>query len=146
MMAKKRDVYYELKKHGTNAERKINKKIQDSLNKKEIIELASLYSNQIAPQIKRNQEIVDTLSIALNFPTKKDVANIAKMTVQLEEKLDKLDETLTSLFQKNPQINTANNTTSADERKKRLKKILLTSLFSGDNANEMGNLIGKAKI
>ncbi|WP_049681649.1 hypothetical protein [Peribacillus loiseleuriae] len=145
-MAKKRDVYYELKKHGTNAERKINKKIQDSLNKKEIIELASLYSNQIAPQIKRNQEIVDSLSIALNFPTKKDVANIAKMTVQLEEKLDKLDETLTSLFQKNPQINMANNKTSADERKKRLKKILLTSLFSGDNANEMGNLIGKAKI
>ncbi|MFJ7975615.1 hypothetical protein ACIQZI_07810 [Peribacillus sp. NPDC096379] len=145
-MAKKRDAYYELKKHGTNAERRINKKIQDSLNKKEIIELASLYSNQIAPQIKKNQDNIEMLSVALNFPTKRDIANIAKMTVQLEEKLDKLDETLASLFQNNPQINMANNTTSAEERRKRLKKILLTSLFSGDNANEMGNLIGKAKI
>ncbi|MGX2959915.1 hypothetical protein JNUCC23_11750 [Peribacillus sp. JNUCC 23] len=145
-MAKKRDAYYELKKHGTNAERRINKKIQDSLNKKEIIELASLYSNQIAPQIKKNQDNIEMLSVALNFPTKRDIANIAKMTVQLEEKLDKLDETLASLFQNNPQINMANHTTSAEERRKRLKKILLTSLFSGDNANEMGNLIGKAKI
>jgi hypothetical protein len=143
-MAKKRDVYDELKKHGTNAERKINKIIQDSLNKKEIIELASLYSNQIAPQIKRNQDNIEKLSIALNFPTKKDIANIAKMTVQLEEKLDKLDETLAALFQKNPQNNMANNTTSKNERKKRLKRILQTSLFSGNNVNETGNLSGKA--
>ncbi|MBA9027110.1 hypothetical protein [Peribacillus huizhouensis] len=138
MMAIKRDVFYELKKHGTNAERKINKKIQDSLNKKEIIELASLYSNQIAPQIKRNQDNIEMLSVALNFPTKRDIANIAKMTVQLEEKLDKLDETLATLFQKNPQINMANPTTSPSERRKRLIKILQTYLSSGNNANETG--------
>lgn len=143
-MAKKREAYDELKKHGTNAERKINKKIQDSLNKKEIIELASLYSNQIAPQIKRNQDNIETLSIALNFPTKKDIANIAKMTVQLEEKLDKLDETLTALFQKNTPINLANHTTSTIERKKRLKKMLQTYLTSGNTPNEMGDLRGKA--
>ncbi len=138
MMAIKRDVFYELKKHGTNAERKINKKIQDSLNKKEIIELASLYSNQIAPQIKRNQDNIEMLSVALNFPTKRDIANIAKMTVQLEEKLDKLDETLATLFQKNPQINMANPTTSPSERRKRLIKILQTYLASENNANETG--------
>ncbi|WP_051404910.1 hypothetical protein [Bacillus cihuensis] len=137
-MAIKRDVFYELKKHGTNAERKINKKIQDSLNKKEIIELASLYSNQIAPQIKRNQDNIEMLSVALNFPTKRDIANIAKMTVQLEEKLDKLDETLATLFQKNPQINMANPTTSPSERRKRLIKILQTYLASENNANETG--------
>ncbi|MGE8077554.1 hypothetical protein [Peribacillus loiseleuriae] len=138
-MAKKWDAYYELKKHGTNAERKINKNIQDSLNKKEIIELASLYSNQLAPQIKRNQDLVETLSIALNFPTKRDIANIAKMTVQLEEKLDNLDETLASLFQQNPQINMPKNTTSTDDRKKRLRKILQTFLTSEINAYETRN-------
>jgi prefoldin subunit 5 len=45
-------------------------------------------------RLKRNQELIAAL---MNIPTKKDVANVAKRSIQAEEKIDGLEELIWSL-------------------------------------------------
>ncbi len=80
-------LYKELKKLAQGGEARINEFIQNQLNNENVVKLAadqSAVTGEVLRQLQRYQEIVTT---ALRIPTKDDVANVAKLVLQLEEKL-----------------------------------------------------------
>lgn len=91
------DPYETLKKVGGALEHQLNEWIHTHINKKEIAQAASIQAQSLAHFILRFQECMETLSIPLNLPTKNDVANVAKLTLQVEEKLDGLEEQVAKL-------------------------------------------------
>lgn len=91
--------YTTLKKLGFQTEYKLNEQIQNNLNKKEIVQLLHKHAHIITPLVQGLRELVETLSVPLNIPTKNDVANVAKLTLQNEEKLDSIEEQLIILNQ-----------------------------------------------
>ncbi|AND42008.1 hypothetical protein A361_23635 [Cytobacillus oceanisediminis 2691] len=96
-----------IKKLGTKVERELNESIQNSINKEEIFKNLITRSEVTAASMKKLQEAIETLSIPLNFPTKTDVANAAKLTVQAEEKMDLIDEKVIALAQSLEEIKKA---------------------------------------
>lgn len=96
-----------IKKLGTKVERELNESIQNSINKEEIFKNLITRSEVTAASLKKLQEAIETLSIPLNFPTKTDVANAAKLTVQAEEKMDLIDEKVMALAQSVEEIKKA---------------------------------------
>lgn len=86
--------YSTLKKLGFQTEMKLNEQIQGSLNKRELVKMLHANAHIIAPILNRLQELVELLSGPLNLPTKNDVANVARLTIQNEEKLDSIEEQL----------------------------------------------------
>lgn len=91
--------YSTLKKLGFQTEMKLNEQIQGSLNRREIIQLLHKYAHTLAPLLEGLREMVEILSGPLNIPTKNDVANVAKLSIQNEEKLDSIEEQLLILNQ-----------------------------------------------
>lgn len=51
------------------------------------------------PRINSLQEASERMSIIMNYPTKKDVASLAKLVIQLEEKIDGLEELVSILVE-----------------------------------------------
>lgn len=86
-----------IKKAGMKVEKELNESIQNSLNKEDVLKELLSRSEATAGAMKKLQQAIETLSIPLNFPTKTDVANAAKLTVQAEEKMDLIDEKLMAL-------------------------------------------------
>ncbi|WP_026584015.1 hypothetical protein [Bacillus sp. J33] len=87
-----------IKKAGMKVEKELNESIQNSLNKEDVLKEMLSRSEVTAGAMKKLQQAIETLSIPLNFPTKTDVANAAKLTVQAEEKMDLIDEKLMALI------------------------------------------------
>lgn len=90
-------LYKELKKLAQGGEARINEFIQNQLNNENLVKLAadqSAVTGEVLTQLQRYQEIVTT---ALRIPTKDDVANVAKLVLQLEEKMDLLEDYLRQL-------------------------------------------------
>lgn len=88
-----------IKKVGMKVEKELNESIQNSLNKEDVLKDMLTRSEVTAAAMKKLQQAIETLSIPLNFPTKTDVANAAKLTVQAEEKMDLIDEKVMALAQ-----------------------------------------------
>ncbi|MBT2706412.1 hypothetical protein [Bacillus sp. ISL-47] len=88
-----------IKKVGMKVEKELNESIQNSINKEDVLNNMLTRSEVTAAAMKKLQQAIETLSIPLNFPTKTDVANAAKLTVQAEEKMDLIDERVMSLAQ-----------------------------------------------
>ncbi|WP_260508052.1 hypothetical protein [Cytobacillus firmus] len=105
-----------IKKLGTKVERELNNSIQNSINKEEIFKNLITRSEVTAASMKKLQEAIETLSIPLNFPTKTDVANAAKLTVQAEEKMDLIDEKVMALAQSVEEIKKALGSTAANSQ------------------------------
>jgi hypothetical protein len=64
---------------------------------KEFVRTANLgldLHSRYVEQLKRNQELI---AAVMNIPTKKDVTNAAKRSIQAEEKIDSLEELIWSL-------------------------------------------------
>jgi hypothetical protein len=93
----KTDFFGDLKKAGFIIEQQLNQHIQNIVNNDNLINFADEHSNLITNQISSLQRHVETLSTILNLPTKNDVANVAKLTLQTEEKVDKLEEHMIKL-------------------------------------------------
>ncbi|MEQ2526595.1 hypothetical protein WMO40_07770 [Bacillaceae bacterium CLA-AA-H227] len=91
--------YEKLKRFGFLTELKLNEQIQNGLNRKEIIEFLNQFSFVYAEMLESLNKLVEMISGPLNFPTKNDVANIAKLAIQHEEKLNAIEEQLNSLNQ-----------------------------------------------
>jgi hypothetical protein len=91
------ELFSSLKKLGMELEFELNEFIKNQLNKEEILLAASSNSAIIAQCINQCRDITELLSIPLNFPTKNDVANVAKLSIQIEEKVDQLEEQIASL-------------------------------------------------
>ena len=102
------DYYAGLKKSGIAIEQQINQHIQSLLNNKDLVKAANQHSDLITNNIRSLQKYVEVLSTILQIPTKNDVANVAKLTIQTEEKVDQLDERIMEL------TNTIQNSMSDD--------------------------------
>lgn len=116
------DVFQKLKKVGFLVEKKANAAIQQGLNKKEIIQKVYHSAKDIAPLVRDLSRWVETISIPLNLPTKNDVANVAKLTLQNEEKLESIEKQIRSL-EKN-----------------------LTELLEGENSGAQGDTLPSKEI
>lgn len=91
------EIYHKLKKFGFEIEFKINEDILSSVNREDIMKFLHQNAHLVAPIIERLQDFVETISVPLNFPTKNDVTNVAKLTLQNEEKIDSVLEQLLTL-------------------------------------------------
>ncbi|MGD6857764.1 hypothetical protein ACQCVO_22255 [Bacillus infantis] len=91
------ELFSSLKKMGMKLEFELNELIKKQLNKEELLLSASANSAVIANMISQCRNMVELLSIPLNFPTKNDVARVAKLAIQVEEKVDQLDEQMLAL-------------------------------------------------
>ncbi|PMC36997.1 hypothetical protein CJ195_13135 [Bacillus sp. UMB0899] len=90
----KPELFTLLKKLGFQLESKINKYIQDQLNKEEIALTANSAGHVLAHLIEAIHDYVEQLSSQLNFPTKKDIGRLGKLIVQSEDKIDNVEEEL----------------------------------------------------
>lgn len=91
--------YERLRNIGFLTEFKLNEQIHNSLNRTEIVEFLNQFSFVYADMLENLNEFVEMISGPLNLPTKNDVANIAKIAIQHEEKLNMIEEELNSLNQ-----------------------------------------------
>lgn len=81
-----------IKVKAVQVENQLNRVIKDGLNRESIFRMVGLESELKAEKLRRIREEVEVLSLQYNFPTKNDVASIAKLLVQIEEKIDRLEE------------------------------------------------------
>jgi hypothetical protein len=91
------ELFSSLKKLGMKLEFELNELIKKQLNKEELLLSASSNSAVIASMLSHCRDMTELLSIPLNFPTKNDVARVAKLAIQVEEKVDQLDEQMLAL-------------------------------------------------
>ncbi|WP_231687736.1 hypothetical protein [Bacillus sp. CHD6a] len=80
-----------IKVKGLIMENKWNEAIKAELNKESVFRIVGLESELEADKLRKMREQVEVLSLKYNFPTKNDVANIAKLLIQIEEKIDRLE-------------------------------------------------------
>jgi polyhydroxyalkanoic acid synthase PhaR subunit len=91
------DPYETFKRFYDQWEKQANDMIHLWTNNREFVALSKVGSDTQARYqeiFKKNQEF---LANQLHLPTKKDVANIAKLSIQTEEKLDSLEEQIWKL-------------------------------------------------
>jgi len=91
------DIYEFLRNAGFKLETQLNEQIRNHLNRREVAGAAAILANHHADLIERLHQYQEITSIQLNIPTKKDVANIGKLTIQTEEKVDKLTDEIMQL-------------------------------------------------
>ncbi|NMH71791.1 hypothetical protein HF078_01745 [Bacillus sp. RO2] len=75
-------------------ENKWNEAIKAGLNKESVFRIVGLESELEAEKLRKMREQVEVLSLKYNFPSKNDVANIARLLIQIEEKIDRLEAQL----------------------------------------------------
>ncbi|QKE73412.1 polyhydroxyalkanoate biosynthesis repressor PhaR [Arthrobacter citreus] len=78
-------------------ETQVNDIISLSTNNKEFVKLAGVTSDTTARYQERLNKTQELLANHLNLPTKVDIANLAKLTIQSEEKLDSMEEEIWEL-------------------------------------------------
>lgn len=138
-MPKKTDFYKGLKLLGTQKEQKLNDKIREAINNRSFIESISRNSQQQVPRINKIQEASERMSIIMNYPTKKDVANVAKLVIQLEEKVDKVEELLLNLTEGKKASRRKNEkNTEQGHKKKKISDFLYDSLLSNTQVKVKG--------
>ncbi|WP_404468827.1 hypothetical protein [Sutcliffiella horikoshii] len=80
-----------LKVKAIKIENEWNEAIKSGLNNESVFRIVGLESELEAEKLKKVREQVEVLSLKYNFPTKNDVANIAKLLIQIEDKIDRLE-------------------------------------------------------
>ena len=91
------DPYDTFKKLSIQWEQRMNDMIHLCTNNNEFIKYAQISSDSNAGYVewlRKNQEM---LANQLNVPTKNDLANVAKLSVQTQEKLDSVEEQIWDL-------------------------------------------------
>ena len=91
------DPYDTFKKLSIQWEQRMNDMIHLCTNNNEFIKYAKISSDSNAGYVewlRKNQEM---LANQLNIPTKNDLANAAKLSIQTQEKLDSLEEQIWDL-------------------------------------------------
>ncbi|MCT8139379.1 hypothetical protein H1D32_17710 [Anaerobacillus sp. CMMVII] len=81
-----------IKKLGITSEANLRNYIQSLLEDEEILNLVKNGIRRHLSTVNLLRNNSDILSQQLNFPTKNDVANIAKLAIQIEDKIDALEE------------------------------------------------------
>ncbi|WP_223701542.1 hypothetical protein [Sutcliffiella deserti] len=106
----------ELKKKGFELEQQLNALIQNQLNSEDIARYAGIGSDLLAKRMHSVKEDVERLSLQYNFPTKNDVANLARLMIQIEEKIDSLEVQLNTVSRKIEHLNKKVNTLSDNKK------------------------------
>jgi hypothetical protein len=78
-------------------EKGLNDLLMKSLDRSDLVRMTKVgveSHSKYVEILRRNQEL---LAFYMNLPTKNDVANVAKLTVQAEEKMDLLEEQMWNL-------------------------------------------------
>lgn len=88
------DLYSQIKLTGAKAETLINDWIKNRVNKEDIVGLLGRRTQWYGKLIKELQDAVETASVPLNIPTKRDVASVAKLTIQNEDRLEDIQQRL----------------------------------------------------
>lgn len=86
------DPFFGFKQLSGMWDKQINGLLYNLTDNKEFVRTANFGLNTYSyylERIRRNQELIAAL---MNIPTKKDVANAAKLSIQTEEKIDILEE------------------------------------------------------
>ncbi|NLP51050.1 hypothetical protein [Bacillus sp. RO1] len=94
-----------------------NEAIKAGLNKESVFRIVGLESELEAEKLRKMRELVEVLSLKYNFPTKNDVANIARLLIQIEEKIDRLEVQLQE--EKTP---------SGQNQEKKIVKVILEDM------------------
>ena len=98
-MGDKRMTLKEFAALGAKYEEKLNSLIKDKLNDNGFIDLANEGIQQHVKTLKSLRQFNQLVAQQLNLPTKDDIANIARLTMQLEEKLDQIEDQLFKLLE-----------------------------------------------
>jgi predicted RNase H-like nuclease (RuvC/YqgF family) len=91
------DPYDSFKKYSEMWEKQINEFIYLWTDNHEFVKMANLgtdVQSRFLETFKKNQE---TFASVLNMPTKNDVANVANLTIQADEKIESLEEQIWAL-------------------------------------------------
>ncbi|WP_046175334.1 hypothetical protein [Domibacillus indicus] len=91
------DIYETIRNAGFLLETQLNEWIQNQLNKEQLVLPAALLSNVHGKLIEFISEFQEIISLHLNTPTKDDVANVARLVIQTEEKVDDLNDRMEEL-------------------------------------------------
>jgi len=83
---------------GGKYEKKLNELIQDKLNNHSVINFANSEMKHHVKLLRHLRHLNEGAAQALNLPTKEDIANVARLSMQLEEKLDNMDAQLSKLL------------------------------------------------
>ncbi|WCN36356.1 hypothetical protein [Aneurinibacillus uraniidurans] len=87
-------LYNDLKKTGVIWEQMVNHLIHSQLNSPAAVQQGRDYTESFIQMMKPLRESIETITALLNIPTKDDVARIANLVIQLEEKLDAIEDQL----------------------------------------------------
>ena len=87
----------EIRKKAIQIEKKINDSIQKLLNREDLVQQTAISSEIYGTVLNQLQQYMELLSIHFNLPTKNDIANTARLVIQVEEKIDRLEEQLLDL-------------------------------------------------
>ncbi|WP_096153239.1 MULTISPECIES: hypothetical protein [Bacillus] len=92
-----RNSFRVLSKKAVELEKQLNEEIKKHLNKQGLATMATENGEMYAMLLKQLQDYMEILSIHFNQPTKNDIANLAKLVIQTEEKIDNLEEEILDL-------------------------------------------------
>jgi hypothetical protein len=122
----KHNPYEALKEIGVKFEQQMNELIHNHLNDEEIIERASMHIQSFAQFLEPVKEFVEVISIPLNLPTKTDIANVAKQSIKIEEKLEEIEEkiiNLTDFIEQMKQVPPSTNRSTDEEKSPQMPQL-----------------------
>jgi len=93
------ELYKALKLAGFKVEQEVNNWIKDQINHEKIVHGTNIAGKYYVHAMKCVQDRMGHLFTRLNIPSKKDVTNIGKLVLQVEEKIDKVEDQVISLQQ-----------------------------------------------
>jgi peptidoglycan hydrolase CwlO-like protein len=93
----KTELYNLIKKLGVETEEKLNQMIHQKLSSKRAIEMTNTGIQKHTNELKQLKEYHEILAQQYNIPTKDDIARIAKLVIQIEEKIDLLEKKISKL-------------------------------------------------
>jgi lipopolysaccharide biosynthesis regulator YciM len=83
-------------------EKELNTLIQDKLNDNDLVNGTNEGLQKHLSTLRKLRKFNEFIAQQLNLPTKDDVAAIAKLVMQVEEKLDRIEDLLMQLLDENP--------------------------------------------
>jgi len=100
-------------------EKELNSFIQERLNDSELINNTNDGLQKHLNSLRRFRKFTEVIAHQLNLPTKDDVAAVSRLVMQLEEKLDQIEDMLRELLEENSseaasQVSLGQNRTNQD--------------------------------
>lgn len=121
-----------VKQIGYKSEGKLNKWLHQLFEDDQVMKLLKQGAKNHRKGLKELREYMNVIALYLNVPTKEDVANVAKISKQIEEKVDAIEE---RLMTGSTEVKRTKRVTKY-EYKRELKKLLIQSIVDSSNLKE----------